>query len=182
MVAYSLDQALQDIADLRMQLANLQQNLAIAQKITGPDGTTWTGNGIFMNGSQIFGEDTSPVAITGFASGWGNRGAGFPSLQIQRLAVAPGLAVIFGEITSPASGGFSNPSTFAGVGAAWQPVTEQMFSVRLFSNGTGTGYVAPAAGFLRGTLSTSGNMVISGVSSSSAQCGFQIFGLVSLTI
>lgn len=95
----------------------------LLQPLYGWNGVLNIGDNLSMAaGKGIVGRDANWVTV-GMASGWTNRGGAYPTFQVMRVAVAPGICWVRGNIQSSTS--ISNGSVFATFGPAYQPALTQ---------------------------------------------------------
>jgi hypothetical protein len=101
--------------------------LHINNKLYGIGGTLTVNDNFQMaNGKGILGRDASWVSV-GMASGWTNRGGNYPPFQVMRVAVAPGICWIRGNIQT--SNTIANGATVASFGASYIPLLVQSIPI-----------------------------------------------------
>jgi hypothetical protein len=99
----------------------------LLQPLFGWNGILNIGDNLLMApGKGIVGRDANWITV-GMASGWTNRGGNYPTFQVMRVSVSPGICWIRGYIQSSTS--IANGTTFASFGAAYTPLLVQSLPV-----------------------------------------------------
>jgi hypothetical protein len=111
-----------------LSIAYWQNNgLHLIQPLWGNAGVLNIGDNLLMEpGKGIIGRDPTWVTV-GMASGWTNRGGNYPTFQVMRASVAPGICWIRGNIQT--SNSITNGSTIASFGAAYTPLLVQSIPI-----------------------------------------------------
>jgi hypothetical protein len=97
--------------------------LHLETPLWGAAGILNIGDNLLMApGKGIVGRDPNWVTV-GLASGWTNRGGNYPTFQVMRVSVSPGICWIRGNVQTANS--ITNGFTFATFGASYTPLLVQ---------------------------------------------------------